>query len=116
MSKTHYRAIVIDAFSRNVYETMIPRNNSLSALQAILGGNIEVAHRTGAGDIIFVDEGGFNRSPRDFFYFQGAHQPFAGSGVVVSDEEYEDVNTTVEAIKARVRFADINDLIRQNAA
>lgn len=56
---------------------------------------------------IWVDDEGLLTPCEHFFYYEGAHQPFAGSGVVCStDSEGNSVDTTltVEEVASKVKF------------
>jgi hypothetical protein len=63
------------------------------------------------GDTIYVDDEGLCKEQQNFFEFEGAHQPFAGNGLVLGldDEtgESRDVQSTLEEIKSKVTFKNI---------
>lgn len=97
------RVIIIDAKEKRVYEKEI--ENGLKQLQDIVGGYIEIAHRfdNSNDDVIFVNEEGlFEPAPRNYFMFFGAHQPFAGNGVICGDGV--GTNLSVREIESKVKF------------
>lgn len=63
--------------------------NGLADMQRMVGGYIEVAHRFPNGDIVFVDEEGLLKEPSLWFEIAGAHQTFAGNGLVTGPEDAE---------------------------
>jgi hypothetical protein len=107
------RALHIDAAARQVREVQLPdRGSQIKALHALVGGYIEVAHRFPNGDVMFVDEEGLLKGPEHFFDI-GAHQPFAGNGVIVGPEIRErptPAGTQVGEIEARVRWLTIDQV------
>jgi hypothetical protein len=112
-TQKQYRAYHIDSDKKEVIEIMIPDDGSLEALQKCVGGYIEPAHRFENEDILYVNEEGLFGQPQNFFILAGAHQPFAGNGVMIgTDEEGDnaDVQTPIQDIKARIVFADINTI------
>lgn len=108
------RAIVIDATAKTVTEREII--NSLDAMQDIVGGWIERATQLPNGDDIFVDEEGLLKGTKEFFYIKGAHQPFAGNGVIVAcNEEGETISckSSIDEILERITFMDVNGALAQ---
>lgn len=103
------RAIVIDAEKRDIYEHEISSNDEhgLAEMQALVGGNIEPAFpiedaSEETTDELYVNEEGLFGNPEHFFFVEGAHQPFAGNGVILGLD--------VEAgrsIPARISLEDI---------
>lgn len=98
------RAIIITPSDQAVQEQDI--NTSLEALQAIVGGDIECACELPGGDTLYVNENGLF-SFRNYFDI-GAHQPFAGPGVIVGPEggdgRPQDARSDLEAVRQKVRF------------
>ena len=70
-------------------------------------------------DVLYVDDGGLLNGTEHFFTFEGAHQPFAGNGLIVGkeilDEEGELIDTAnpstwSEWLKPKVKWLHINDV------
>lgn len=106
------RTILIDCAKQEVREHDC---TSLEDLQACVGGSIATAFETENGDTCFVDDEGLLKSEnKTFFIFDGAHQPFAGNGVIVGpadgDGETTPAQSTLESIRKRVRFMDQHTL------
>jgi hypothetical protein len=79
-------------------------------LHRLIGGYLEVAHAWPTGDVLYVDEEGLFKSPHHWFRVEGAHQPFAGNGVVVGREIGNTADTyppiiTVDQLADIVSFA-----------
>lgn len=110
MAKKSYLAIHIDSENREIKVVEIDRKNSLTTLQSLVGGYITPGHYLENGDMVYVDDNGLLGGPENFFLIQGAHQPFAGNGVMVAGEEYEDVISTVESLKSKVKFLNAFEL------
>jgi hypothetical protein len=111
------RVIHIDAKNRTVTEVLTPDGLSewyrLIGCQLItVGTDIEVG---AAMDSIFVDDEGLYNAT-EFFYFEGAHQPFAGSGVIVGfdpeDGETISCHMTLEFARENITFMDWNEAAR----
>ncbi len=80
------RALFIDAAKQTVTEIEMPRHRALEKLQELANGFIECATEFPNGDVLYVNEEGLLHNPEHFFDI-GAHQPFAGNGVIVGAEE-----------------------------
>lgn len=89
------RALFIDSKAGTVIETEIPNDDRLSALQKAVDGSIEAATDFPDGDVLYVDEEGLLKDPKYFFDI-GAHQPFAGNGIIVG-REIDDEGTLADA-------------------
>lgn len=106
------KAIKIDVAARTVTAIEVA---GLSDMQAVVAGSIEVATEVQHQDqwnTVFCNEEGLYLPIRDWFIWQGAHQPFKGNGLVIGFNpetgESIDTNLTVEDVKKFVRFADDN--------
>lgn len=82
---------------------------TLADLQRLVGGDIETAHRFTGGDVVFVNDEGLFKY-QDFFIINGAHQPFAGNGVLVGRERHNSIRTrdpkiSIEGLRELVTFA-----------
>ena len=109
------RAILIDSELKRIEYVEI---SGLEAMQNLVGGYIERAHEitthgnwqkgTHFTEDLFVDEDGLNKGLKDFFYFKGAHQPFAGNGLIVGYENDERTPVTLDLdfVKSKVSFHD----------
>ena len=99
------RAIIIDPVLRTVEPYTVDRR--LASLQAAVGGLIAFATDLDTGDVLYVnDEGLFADQPK-FFALAGAHQPFAGRGLLVGPERHgvvTDVITPIERVRKLVSF------------
>lgn len=99
------RAVFIDSINKTVSEGFVA---SLGDLQKAVDGYIERGTTLDNGDEVYVDEEGLIKGLEEFFYIPGAHQPFAGSAVIVGqgDEngDFTDAKSTVEEIKKSVQF------------
>jgi hypothetical protein len=116
-AKKPYRVIVIDSKNKKVYEDTA---SGLSDLQKFVGGYIEIAHEWKNGkatDTLFVNEEGLLEMPEDFFEFQGALQPFAGSAVVVGTNhrtgDSVDASSSLQDIKSKVKFVSLAEVRRK---
>jgi hypothetical protein len=76
------KVILIDAVERQVKAVEI--TGDLDSIYQAMGVEmIEVATRLPNGDTIFVDEEGMIKGEIKGWFDVGAHQPFAGNGLVV---------------------------------
>ena len=85
--------------------------NGLADEQAVVGGNIESAHRLENDvDRIMVNEDGLFTLSQDtgWFFVDGAFNPFKGNGVLVGVNEDTgdtvDAQVSLEDLRAQVRF------------
>jgi hypothetical protein len=112
------RVIFIDAEKRTVEDRHIDVKTTrecLDAYYALIGNGcdtIEIATYLEKDDVVFVDEEGLLKQNEHFFDI-GAHQPFAGNGVIVGPEVGEfatDVQISVEEVRRRVKFMSRTEL------
>lgn len=106
--------IIIDAEKREVVEYSVV-GKTLDTMQKIVGGYIERAYEINDTNEIYVNEDGLLTGENNFFTYEGAHQPFAGNGVIVG-VDYDDGDTigttmTVEEVRKKVRFMTRQDII-----
>jgi hypothetical protein len=104
-----YKVIVIDSEKQRIYEREIERGKSLQGLQEAVQGFIELGTTLSNDDDILVNEEGLLKKPKWFFTVEGAHQPFAGNGVVVGRTRNGDsasCKSSMEDIKRIVKFWD----------
>lgn len=109
MSGSH-GAYYIDAKARKIKAVVIPR--TLEALQEAVGGYIEAAHRFENEDVVYVNEEGLLRDPlpADWFCVKGAHQPFAGNGIMVGQDSEGVIRApllSLAEVYEMVRFIDL---------
>jgi len=105
------KVLLIDAAAQAVREV---QSSGLADLQKMIGGHIEIAHVWESKDVCFVDEHGTFKPQKHFFRLaQRGDYPFAGNGVVVGPEVYDDegeylgdadVTLTVAEVAAQVIF------------
>ena len=103
------KAILIDAYNKVVEEVSLrPDENILNQWYDFVKCSlVQVGHYITEHDSIIVDEEGLLRPCDHFFTYEGAHQPFAGNGLVVGvDEEGETVSCDIslEEVKSKVKF------------
>lgn len=104
------RAILIDAAKREVKEVTIDADkNVLHQWYDLLNCQlVETGHYINEHDSILVDEEGLLKGfVKTYFHYNGAHQPFAGSGLVVGVDEMGrtvDCNITLEEVTENVMF------------
>jgi hypothetical protein len=64
-------------------------------------------------DVMYVDDEGLINGTDSFFTYEGAHQPFAGNGLILgTDSEGESVDCKVELMEVakKVNFYTIEEL------
>ena len=64
-------------------------------------------------DVMYVDDEGLMNGTNEFFTFEGAHQPFAGNGLIMgTDDEGEstDCKMSFDEVKNKVKFYDRYEL------
>lgn len=105
-----YKAIHIDSEKREVKIVDVPRAQSLKTLQELVGGYITYGFTKRNGDVLMVDDDGYAKGGDNFFILAGAPQPFIGNGVIVAGDEYTDVLSNLEDVKASVKFATLLEI------
>jgi Domain of unknown function (DUF3846) len=106
------KAILIDSVNREVKEIEIGKgiDEMYKFLQCEC---FTVASYLDKEDAIFVDDEGLMNGTDNFFTFEGAHQPFAGNGLIMGcdDEgESEDCKISFDEVKEKVKFYDRYEL------
>ncbi len=64
-------------------------------------------------DICYVDDEGLFSNPETFFTYEGAHQPFAGNGIICggdSEGETCDVKITLGEVVKSVKFHTLSEV------
>jgi len=101
------RAILINPFEKKISEVEI--QNTLEDLQVAVGDGekvlITVACELPNGDVIYVDDEGLFKPNNAYFTVDGAHQPFAGIGLVVGSTK------TGNSTNARSSIAQITSMV-----
>ena len=115
--KLKMKAILIDSVNKTVTELDLdPDKNMLFQwYHALNVSMVEVAHYITDHDSIIVDEEGLLKPCDHFFLYDGAHQPFAGNGLVVGvDEDGRTVacDISVEAVRSKVQFLSRADILQ----
>lgn len=94
------KAFKIDVTNKTVTEVEVDENNVLRDLYNHIGCEmVEIACRIDEDNEIYVDEEGLLKPPPFLaFEYKGAHQPFAGNGLVLgyNDETGESKATTLK--------------------
>lgn len=111
------KAILIDALNHEIKEvTLNTEESTLKQWYQLIGCDlVEVAHYITEEDSILVDEEGLLKPQDHFFYYKGAHQPFAGNGLIVGvDEEGDDTSCKIslEEVIQNTEFLTRDDCLR----
>ena len=117
------RGILINAYKKTVTEVELPDATGqwLDKVYELLSQDmptgkcdmIEVGWRIprqdskSKEDTIYVDEEGLLKPSDHFFYFEGAHQPFAGSGLICGSD-----NRTGKACGAEMDILSVLSKVR----
>lgn len=105
MTEETKKAILIDVNEQSVTEIyLVPDLDAMyNAIQCDCFTTAEIDENND----VFVDDNGLFTKDK-FFNFDGAHQPFAGNGLIlgINHETGESVDTTLtlEEVRARVTF------------
>lgn len=110
------RAIFIDSVNKQVTEITLDTTISIiDQWYKILNVSmVEVACHIDFKNSIIVDEEGMLKPCNHFFNYDGAHQPFAGSGLIVGvDDEGETISCdlSLDEVKSKVTFMSFVDVI-----
>ena len=117
------KGILIDSKNKTVTDVEYDGKNSLKEWYRLLGCSmveiaVELPNDGRKGNTIMVDEEGLLSvdSNTPFFFFEGAHQPFAGNGLVVGDDYYNgetiDVSITANDIRDKIKFYSLAEVQR----
>jgi len=102
------KAILIDSINKEVKEVEIGKG--IDEMYKFLNCQyFTVASYLDKQDAIFVDDEGLMNGTDVFFTYEGAHQPFAGNGLIMGcdDEgESEDCKIDINEVKKNVEFYD----------
>lgn len=102
------KVILIDAVNREV--KFVEYDNYKEMYDLLNCQCFTVATEFENRDAIYVDDEGLLCNPQHFFEYKGAHQPFAGNGLIVGtddDGESVDAKTDIEEVRKNVRFLSI---------
>jgi hypothetical protein len=102
------RALLIDSKKRTISEVKV---KGLGDMQKRVGGLITIAHELpiseDESDTIFVnDEALLGEMPEHWFHIEGAHQPFAGNGLVVGAD-----HSTGDSTDASISLRDLKKIV-----
>lgn len=99
------RALIIDAENQEVREAELDPGSTLRGMQAAVGGLIAQAHCFDGTHELYVNDEGLLVEHPHWFQILGAHQPFAGNGIVVGiDEDGETIAATMTLLELRGRI------------
>ena len=106
------KAILIDAKTKEVKEVEMGRDYKeiYTQLECEM---FQIGTYLSNEDAIYVDEEGLINGTDIFFTFEGAHQPFAGNGLIMGcDDEGEstDCKVSFNEVKDKVKFYDRYEL------
>lgn len=110
------KVILINSQNRSVNELDIT-GDLKSIYDAMDVQMIETASYLDNGDVVYVDEEGMFGLDRNsvFFNLNGAHQPFAGNGLVIGTNtntgESVDCKSTAEEIRTLVEFLSLREVM-----
>jgi hypothetical protein len=106
------KAILIDSINKEVKEVEISKG--MDEMYKFLNCEIfTIGSYLDKQDAIFVDDEGLINGTDVFFTYEGAHQPFAGNGLIMGcdDEgESEDCKIGFSEVKERVKFYTRHEL------
>ena len=99
------KAILIDSINKEVKEVEIGKG--IDEMYKFLNCEIfTIASYLDKQDAIFVDDEGLMNGTDVFFTYEGAHQPFAGNGLIMGcDDEGESVD-------CKISFAEVKDKVK----
>lgn len=107
------RCILIDSENHVVKEGKI-EGDTLKYMQHAVGGLITIGViLNDQNDTIMVDDEGLLKSPQHFFEYEGAHQPFAGNGIIVGCDDMGDTvdcGITLEEAKSKIKFMSLKQI------
>ena len=102
------KAILIDSINKEVKEVEIGKG--IDEMYKFLNCEIfTIASYLPKNDVIFVDDEGLMNGTDTFFTYEGAHQPFAGNGLIMgsnSKGESVDCKIDLNEVKKKVNFYD----------
>lgn len=106
------KAIKIDSNLRQVIEVDI--TSDYNDINKQIGSDIfTIGHSLKKRDTLMVDDEGLLKNENTFFVYKGAHQPFAGNGLITgcnSQGETVDCKIDINEVKQNVEFYDRNTL------
>lgn len=100
------KAILIDSINKEVKEVEIGKG--IDQMYEFLNCEIfTIASYLPKRDAIFVDDEGLLNGTDVFFTYEGAHQPFAGNGLIMgsnSNGESVSCKVNLNEVKSKVKF------------
>ena len=121
------KAILIDVYNQTITVVVIEKPSNPKSARTVLDqwyklidcSTVTVAHYLDENDensdTIMVDDEGLLNLDKDskFFHYEGAHQPFAGNGLVVGIDDEGDTASckiSVEEVKRKVTFLNLRQV------
>lgn len=104
-----YNCILIDAHNKTITNVTVTDANFVTDAHKLMKCDCYTHgfHLEKHKDVCLVDDEGLINGTDVFFIYKGAHQPFAGSGLVIgtrTDGETADAKSTLDEVKAKVTF------------
>jgi len=111
MTKDIKKAILIDVNEQSVKEIYLVAD--LDSMYNAIECDCFTTAEINENNDVFVDDNGLFTKDK-FFNYEGAHQPFAGNGLILGIDhetgESIDTNLTIEEVKAKVTFLTISQV------
>lgn len=111
------KSILIDVNNSEVKEVEINDKNVLLEWYKTIGCSLVTTgcYINEHDDAIMVDDEGLLNIGKDtrFFTYEGAHQPFAGNGLVVGTSDRGKTiapQITIEEVRSKVKFYSLNEV------
>lgn len=101
------KAILIDPKKRKVSIVEYKDHNDI---QKFVGGIFTTAMTLPNEETVFVNDEGLLNGTQEFFALKGGHQPYAGEGLLVGAELYDDEGDLVETTDP----SDLLDWVKKN--
>jgi hypothetical protein len=105
MDTTIKKAILINVNEQTIKQIFI--TDSIDAIHNAVECECFTVAEINETNDVFVDDNGLSTKDK-FFNFEGAHQPFAGNGLIlgIDHETGESIDTTlnIEEVRAKVTF------------
>jgi hypothetical protein len=102
------KAILIDSINKEVKE--VEMGKGIDEMYKHIGCQIfTIGMHLSKRDAIFVDDEGLMNDPTHFFVYEGAHQPFAGNGLIMGSDSHgnsKDCKIDINEVKKNVKFYD----------
>lgn len=103
------KAILIDPHAETIAEVVYDGN--WKTIGPWIDADLFDVVQIGNDDVIYVDDEGLSKAPLKFFWMKGWPHPLCGKALVLGDSQYgepEDVHTTVDEFRQKIKFMDRN--------